>query len=75
MTELLENMPVASEKQEQHSRAANTGIYKVTVDQLDVGDVVRVPHGASPPADGIIVTQTGNLFDESFLTGESRPGK
>lgn len=73
--ELPDNMPVVSEKQEHHSRAANTGIYKVPVDQLEVGDVVRVPHGASPPADGIIVTQTGSLFDESSLTGESRPVK
>jgi cation transport ATPase len=48
---------------------------KVSVDQIEVGDIVRVPHGASPPADGIIATSEGTLFDESSLTGESRPVK
>lgn len=43
----------------------------VAVDQLDFGDIIRVPHGASPPADGIIVTGESS-FDESSLTGESR---
>ncbi|KAK4232621.1 E1-E2 ATPase-domain-containing protein [Podospora fimiseda] len=46
----------------------------VTADLLDYGDVVRVPHGSSPPSDGIIVEGTSN-FDESSLTGESRPVK
>lgn len=42
----------------------------VPVDQLEHGDVIRVPHGASPPADGVIIIgQT--KFDESSLTGES----
>ncbi|KAF4441682.1 hypothetical protein F53441_11942 [Fusarium austroafricanum] len=43
----------------------------VPVDQLDSGDIIRVPHGASPAADGILVTGETN-FDESSLTGESR---
>lgn len=43
----------------------------IPVDQLDTGDVIRIPHGASPAADGIIVTGETN-FDESSLTGESR---
>ncbi|RSL62490.1 hypothetical protein CEP54_005675 [Fusarium duplospermum] len=43
----------------------------VPVDQLDTGDVIRIPHGASPAADGVIVTGETN-FDESSLTGESR---
>ncbi|KAK2049882.1 heavy metal translocating P-type ATPase [Colletotrichum somersetense] len=43
----------------------------VGVDMLEYGDVVRVPHGASPPADGIVV-QGESSFDESSLTGESR---
>ena len=45
---------------------------KVPVDQLEAGDIVRVPHGTSPPADGTIVTPEGSNFDESSLTGESR---
>lgn len=48
-------------------------VQRVNIDLLEVGDVVRVPHGASPPADGR-VTGTGSYqFDESSLTGESRP--
>ncbi|KAL1747492.1 E1-E2 ATPase-domain-containing protein [Schizophyllum fasciatum] len=43
----------------------------VPVDLLEVGDVVRVPSGATPPADGVIVDGSTN-FDESSLTGESR---
>jgi P-type Cu+ transporter len=51
---------------------AATNIEKINVDLLEVGDVVRVLHGASPPADGTVLF--GNsTFDESSLTGESRP--
>ncbi|RGP66197.1 copper-transporting atpase 3 [Fusarium longipes] len=46
----------------------------VPVDHLDPGDLIRVPHGASPAADGIIVSGETNI-DESSLTGESRPIK
>ncbi|KAL0469801.1 copper resistance-associated P-type ATPase [Neurospora intermedia] len=46
----------------------------VQADSLDYGDIVRIPHGASPPADGIVVRGEGSL-DESSLTGESRPVK
>lgn len=42
----------------------------VAADLLDFGDVVRVPHGGSPPADGTVV-QGESSFDESSLTGES----
>ncbi|KAG8631464.1 hypothetical protein KVT40_000604 [Elsinoe batatas] len=44
----------------------------VNVDLLDVGDLVRVTHGASPPCDGTITNGT-STFNESSLTGESRP--
>lgn len=44
---------------------------KVGVDLLEVGDTVLVPHGASPPFDGVIVDGIAK-FDESSLTGESR---
>lgn len=44
----------------------------IPVDQLEFGDVVRVANGASPPYDGTIVTGASR-FNESSLTGESRP--
>lgn len=46
----------------------------IPLDQLEHGDLIKVPHGSSPPADGIVVAGESN-FDESSLTGESRPVK
>lgn len=48
---------------------------RIDVDFLEVGDTVRIPHGASPPADGVVVGDATYQFDESSLTGESRPVK
>jgi heavy metal translocating P-type ATPase len=48
---------------------------RIGVDRLEVGDIVRIPHGASPPADGLVVGDGSFQFDESSLTGESRPVK
>ena len=45
---------------------------KVDVDLLETGDTVLIPHGDSPPADGLVVVGSSQ-FDESSLTGESRP--
>ncbi|KFY66499.1 hypothetical protein V496_02041 [Pseudogymnoascus sp. VKM F-4515 (FW-2607)] len=44
---------------------------QVSVDLLELGDHVRVMHGASPPADGEIIGGETS-FDESSLTGESK---
>jgi P-type Cu+ transporter len=46
----------------------------IPLDQLEHGDVIKVPHGSSPPADGVII-EGESSFDESSLTGESRPVK
>lgn len=48
---------------------------KVDVNLLEVGDIVRVLLGSTPPADGVIVSSEGSAFDESSLTGESKPVK
>lgn len=45
---------------------------RVSPDMLEVGDIVKVPNGATPPGDGVIISGTSK-FDESSLTGESRP--
>ena len=50
-------------------------ILKVSTDMLEVGDTISVPHGASPPTDGTINQEGIFLFDESSLTGESKPVK
>lgn len=45
---------------------------RVPVDLLEVGDVVRVQNGATPPSDSTIVSGAETSFDESSLTGEAR---
>lgn len=37
-----------------------------------MGDIVCIPHGATPPADGTITQGQTSVFDESSLTGESQ---
>lgn len=44
---------------------------QVNVDLLELGDVVRVLYGGSPPCDGTVL-EGESKFDESSLTGESR---
>ncbi len=47
---------------------------RVPVNHLERGDLVLCQPGSLPSADGIIVSGTA-MFDESSLTGESRPVK
>jgi cation transport ATPase len=47
-------------------------VIRINVNLLEVGDVVRVLYGASPLADGTVALGD-STFDESSLTGESRP--
>ncbi|KAF8121188.1 heavy metal translocatin [Boletus edulis] len=47
-------------------------IEKVYVDLLEVGDIVRVLNGATPPSDGTLVPGATTSFDESSLTGEAK---
>ncbi|KAI0080885.1 heavy metal translocatin [Panus rudis PR-1116 ss-1] len=55
-----------------NAKQSEIRIEAVSVDLLEVGDVVRVQHGASPPADGTVISGDAGAFDESSLTGESR---
>ena len=48
------------------------GDERISTDLLEVGDIVKVPNGSSPPGDGTILSGTSK-FDESSLTGESHP--
>ena len=47
---------------------------RVQADLLEVGDIVKVLQGGSPPMDGVIVAGT-STFDESALTGEAKAVK
>jgi cation transport ATPase len=47
-------------------------VEKIDASLLEVGDIVRIQSGATPPSDATIVSGSGIVFDESSLTGESR---
>src|SRR3954454_19353116 len=77
---LLEYQEAASEtisnngkglEREEPSRVMRTET--LAVDMLEVGDVVRVVAGSSSPSDGTIISEEETAFDESSLTGESKP--
>ena len=55
---------------------ANGGsnITEIDTSVLEIGDIVLVRKGSSPPADGLIAFGE-SFFDESSLTGESNPIK
>ncbi|KAF9062165.1 heavy metal translocatin [Rhodocollybia butyracea] len=67
---------VDAEKAKANYEASFGKTERVPADLLELGDIVRVPHGSSPPADGIIISgEPVGVFDESSLTGESKPVK
>ncbi|SPO22676.1 related to CCC2 - copper resistance-associated P-type ATPase [Ustilago trichophora] len=61
------------------SNPAQSKTEVVDVDMLEIGDMVLVPYGSSPPLDSLFAgTPTGKedaqgLLDESSLSGEARP--
>jgi P-type E1-E2 ATPase len=59
---------------EEQSMKPGFRVQKFAVDLLEIGDVVRVPTGSTPPMDGVIISGH-SLFDESSVTGESKPIK
>ena len=63
---LADLLPDDAERVTQH------GVESVRLSELVVGDVVLVRPGARVPADGVIVEGEAE-FDESMVTGESRP--
>ncbi|RDL36982.1 uncharacterized protein BP5553_04415 [Venustampulla echinocandica] len=71
------NADTADEKitgQEIIERSRPEAMQRVSVDLLEFGDIVKILHGGSPPCDGTVI-QGETKFDESSLTGESRPVK
>lgn len=53
-------------------RITETGIEKVALGELHIGDVLLVRPGSRVPADGTVLEGTADV-DESLITGESRP--
>ncbi|KAL1969596.1 hypothetical protein VTN77DRAFT_8149 [Rasamsonia byssochlamydoides] len=70
---LVTNATSDGSQSETESSERSGKIQRIDVDLLEIGDTVNVPHGASPPADGIVTGSGLYQFDESSLTGESRP--
>lgn len=70
---LVTNTSSDGNESETENPEGNGKIQRIDVDLLEIGDTVNVPHGASPPADGIVTGSGQYQFDESSLTGESRP--
>ncbi|KAH9179638.1 heavy metal translocatin [Lactarius sanguifluus] len=63
----------ASTETEQLSEPGHgSRVQKISADFLELGDIVRVPSGSTPPMDGTVASGQ-SLFDESSVTGESKP--
>ena len=67
MRELTELLPARAH------RISNGQMHDVSLAELVVGDCVRVLVGERVPVDGMILSDLGATFDESVVTGESRP--
>lgn len=67
----LEELASRGDKDVGATPPAATTTEKVNVDFLEAGDIILVPYGSSPPADGVVYSGS-TKFDESSLTGESR---
>ncbi|WWC70883.1 uncharacterized protein I206_104835 [Kwoniella pini CBS 10737] len=54
------------------AEASQDNTSKIPVEHLEIGDLILLPPGSLPPTDGIIASGH-TTFDESSLTGESKP--
>lgn len=72
VTDTVPDADPSERNESTETEASNYSSGRVDTDLLEIGDVVFLPHGSCPPADGIILTGSTN-FDESSLTGESKP--
>lgn len=68
------SMPVGAVSEDSNEKQGGsmtpTDSERIDANLLEVGDVVMVPHGSSPPADGTIL-KGSTSFNESSLTGEA----
>ncbi|KAI9467063.1 heavy metal translocatin [Lactarius psammicola] len=64
----------ASTESEVQLSEPGSRVQKISADFLEIGDIVRVPSGSTPPMDGTVASGQ-SLFDESSVTGESKPIK
>jgi Cu+-exporting ATPase len=69
----IESGDASTETEVQLSKPGSR-VQKISADFLEIGDIVRVPSGSTPPMDGTVASGQ-SLFDESSVTGESKPIK
>ena len=69
----IEKGDVNTETEVQRSESGSR-VQKISADFLEIGDIVRVPSGSTPPMDGTVASGQ-SVFDESSVTGESKPIK
>ena len=69
-----DDLEKGDQNSEDNTHYAKAGFTTKKVDSslLEVGDIVRIANGSTPPADGTIISGQDCAFDESSLTGESR---
>lgn len=69
------SMPVGADSEDntetRRGGASRMNTERINANLLEIGDIVMVSHGSSPPADGTILDGPTN-FNESSLTGEAR---
>jgi cation transport ATPase len=73
VSEDIEKGTIDAETDEQCMKLGSR-VRTIPVDLLEIGDIVRVPTGSTPPMDGVIISGH-SVFDESSVTGESKPIK
>lgn len=69
------SMPVGADSEDntetRRGGASRMNTERINANLLEIGDIVMVSHGSSPPADGTILDGPTS-FNESSLTGEAR---
>ena len=71
---LISNYADVARQDEKKIELPRETITSISSKLLEVDDIIQIPHGSSPPADGIVV-KGATSFNESSLTGEARAVK
>ena len=74
MTGSFDDLEKGKVEAEEFFTVSGFGVIEIDASVLEIGDVVLVRKGSSPPADGVVACGE-TFFDESSLTGESKPIK
>ena len=73
-TDSSDDLEKGNVEAEESLTAVGFVVTEIDASVLEIGDIVLVRKGSSPSADGVVVSGE-TFFDESSLTGESKPIK